>query len=69
MEKTIKIDGMHCKNCAASVIKALEDINGVSAVTVNLEAKQAVVTLTASVEDAALREAVDDIGFDVMSIA
>ena len=69
MEKTIQIEGMHCKNCAASVTKALEAVDGVTAAVVNLETKEAVVTLTASVEDAALREAVDDIGFDVMSIA
>jgi Copper chaperone len=69
MVKTMKIDGMHCKNCAASVTKALEAVDGVSAAAVNLDAKKAVVTLTAVVDDAVLREAIDDIGFDVVGIA
>jgi Copper chaperone len=69
MIKTMKIDGMHCKNCAASVTKALEAVDGVSAAAVNLDAKEAVVTLAAAVEDAVLRDAVEDIGFDVVGIA
>ena len=69
MEKTIQIEGMHCKNCATSVTKALEAVAGVSAAVIDLTAKTAAVTLTAPVENAALREAIEDIGFDVMSIA
>jgi len=69
MVKTMKIDGMHCKNCAASVTKALEAVDGVSAAVIDLTAKTATVTLTTPVENAPLREAVEDIGFDVMSIA
>jgi Copper chaperone len=69
MEKTMKIEGMHCKNCAASVTKALESIDGVRRATVNLEAKSVALTLSAAVEDAVLREAIDDIGFDVVEIA
>ena len=69
MEKTMKIEGMHCKNCAVSVTKALEAVDGVSAVAVNLDAKNVVLTLCAAVDDAVLREVIDDIGFDVVEIA
>ena len=41
--KTLKIVGMHCAGCAGSVEKALKGLAGVSAVTVNLAAGQAVV--------------------------
>jgi len=68
MEKTIKIEGMHCMNCVGAVTRALESIDGVSKAMVNLEAKEAVISLTAAVEDRVLREAIDDIGFDVLGI-
>ena len=42
-QKTLKIVGMHCAGCAGSVEKALKGLPGVSAVTVNLAAGQAVV--------------------------
>lgn len=67
MAKTISIEGMHCQHCVAAVKGALEALEGVTAVTVNLEAKNAVVEGTAS--DAALKEAVEDTGFDVTGIA
>ena len=31
METTLKVDGMHCGNCAERVTKALEALDGVSA--------------------------------------
>ena len=68
MEKTIKIEGMHCMNCAGAVTRALESIDGVNKAVVNLEAKEAVISLMAAMEDRVLREAIDDIGFDVLGI-
>ncbi|MFN2511862.1 MAG: heavy-metal-associated domain-containing protein [Pyrinomonadaceae bacterium] len=38
---TIRIEGMHCKNCAASVQKKLKATEGVEDVRVSFEAKQA----------------------------
>ena len=34
---TVKIGGMSCQHCVASVTKAIEDIKGVSGVSVNLD--------------------------------
>ncbi len=67
MKKIIKINGMSCGHCKASVEKALNALNGVSA-EVNLEKKQAVVKLTADVEDAKLAEVITEAGFEVVSI-
>jgi len=43
-EAKIKIEGMMCGHCQASVTKAISSLVGVSAVNVNLADKQATVT-------------------------
>ena len=68
MTKTIKIEGMMCPHCQARVEKALNALEGVTAV-VDLEAGTAAVTLTGAVSDEALRQAVTDAGYEVTSIA
>lgn len=67
MYKTISIEGMHCQHCTAAVTKALEALPGTSNVTVSLEKGQAALEAGAN-SDAALREAIEDIGFDVTAI-
>lgn len=64
--KTIIIEGMHCQHCVNAVTEALQAVEGVSSVSVSLEAKNAVVEGTAANE--ALKEAIEDIGFDVVSV-
>ena len=59
------IEGMMCKHCAARVEKALNAIEGVTA-AVDLEAKTAAVIGEA--DDTALRKAVEDAGYTVVSI-
>lgn len=68
MMKTMKIEGMSCAHCSGRVEKALNSIDGVSAV-VDLEAKSAAVTLEKPVEDAVLKAAVEDAGYEVVSIS
>lgn len=68
MEKTIKIEGMACMHCAASVKKALEEVAGVQSVTVDLENKCAVVTLNGEIADCALASAITAIGFEVLGV-
>ena len=65
MTKTMTIEGMMCKHCAARVEKALGAIDGVTA-AVDLEAKTA--TVTGEADDAVLRKAVEDAGYTVVSI-
>lgn len=67
MKKVIKIEGMHCGGCVKRVDAALNGIDGVSA-KVDLAAKCAVVELSAEVSDDVLREAVEDLGFEVVEI-
>ena len=65
MTRTMTIEGMMCKHCAARVETALNAIDGVTA-AVDLAAKTAAVTGEA--EDAVLRKAVEDAGYTVVSI-
>ena len=66
--KTIMIDGMMCEHCEATVKKALEALPGVQSAQVIHEKGAAVVTLSAPVENAALRKAVEDEDYRVISI-
>lgn len=68
MTKTICIEGMACGHCTARVEKALSSLSGVTAVTVSLEEKNAVVTADESVTDDLLRESVTEAGYEVKEI-
>ena len=68
MKKTMKIEGMMCGHCEAAVKKALEAIEGVASADVSHESGTAVVTLSAPVEDAALKKAVEDKDYKVTGI-
>ena len=68
MEKTLTIEGMMCGHCEATVKKALEAVENVVSAEVSHEKGTAVVTLSAPVEDAALRKAVEDRDYKVTAI-
>ena len=68
MKKTMKIEGMMCGHCEATVKKALETLEGVASADVSHESGTAVVTLSAPVEDAALKKAVEDKDYKVTGI-
>lgn len=67
MTKTISIEGMHCQHCVAAVNEALQAVPGVTSVAVSLESNNAVVE-GASLDEAALKAAVEDTGFDVIAV-
>ena len=69
MTKTVTIEGMMCVHCEASVKKALEALDGVAAAEVSHEKGTAVLTLTADVDDAVIRKAVEDRDYKVLRIA
>ena len=68
MTKTMKIEGMMCGHCEASVKKALENLDGVSEAVVSHESGTAVVTLSADVDNAVLTKAVEDRDYKVVGI-
>jgi len=67
MKKVIEIEGMTCGHCQARVEKVLNEIEGVQA-KVDLKKKQAVVNITADVEDVTLKEVITEAGYEVKSI-
>ena len=67
MTKIMTINGMMCAHCQAHVEKALNAIDGVTAV-VDLAAKTATVTLACDVADDVLKNAVTEAGYEVVSI-
>jgi Cu2+-exporting ATPase len=69
MEKTLKIEGMMCGHCEATVKKALEAVEGVAEAVVSHEAGTAVVKLTADVDNAVLKKAVEDKDYKVTEVA
>ena len=69
MTKTMKIEGMMCEHCEATVKKVLEKIDGVASADVSHKERTAVVTLSADVADEKLKEAVEDRDYKVISIA
>ena len=69
MTKTMKIEGMMCGHCEATVKKALEAIEGVNSAEFSHEAGTAVVELSEEVQDEVLQKAVEDKDYKVLSIA
>jgi copper chaperone len=62
---TIKVSGMSCGGCVASVTKVLSELPGVAKVSVMLEPGQATVEFDAGqVSRDALCAAIDDAGFE-----
>ena len=66
MQKTLKIEGMMCTHCSGRVKKALEELPGVVSAEVSHESGTAVVTTSAPVDDATLKKAVEDQGYQVV---
>ena len=69
MEKTLKIEGMMCMHCVSHVTKALQAVEGVVEVDVNLKKKTASVKTNGETTDEALVSAVVDAGYEVKKIS
>jgi copper chaperone len=60
---TYRVSGMHCGRCKAAVTEELTAVPGVEAVDVDLETKLVVVR-GAALEDAKLRAAIEEAGYE-----
>ena len=67
MKKVLKVDGMMCAHCQMHVQKALAAVDGVAEAVVDLEKKQAEVSLTKDVPDQVLMDAVTEAGYTPVS--
>jgi len=68
MEKIIiNVEGMSCSHCVNAVTKAVEGLDGVSEVKVDLEAKTATVDYDSDrITPEIIKTAIEDEGYDVI---
>ncbi|AKX95278.1 copper ion-binding protein [Moorella thermoacetica] len=65
-EVTLQVEGMSCNHCKMSVERALKNLDGVTAATVDLGARTAHVTYDSSrVDIEAMKKAISDAGYEV----
>ncbi len=67
-KKIISIEGMQCNHCKMSVEKALYSIEGITSVNVSLEEKRAEIEYNIDIENSKIKEAIEEIGFEVKEI-
>lgn len=64
---TYTVQGMTCSHCVASVTEEVSEIPGVTDVQVDLDSGRVEITAATSVDDAAVRAAVDEAGYVLAS--
>ncbi|MCR5331186.1 MAG: heavy metal translocating P-type ATPase [Lachnospiraceae bacterium] len=65
----IKVNGMMCAHCEAHVKKALEAIDGIESATASHEENLVTITNSKDVDEALIREAVTEAGYEYAGIA
>ena len=63
---TYNVKGMTCGHCVGAVTEEITKLEGVSAVDVDLPSGNVTVTSQAPLSDEAVREAVDEAGFELV---
>jgi len=64
----VKTAGMRCHHCAGSVKKALSGLDGVARVEADPKAGTAIITADGPVPASEVSDAVEDIGFEFLSM-
>ena len=65
-EVNYSVPGVSCRHCVSAVTEEVEQIPGVDSVVVDLDSKRVKVEGT-SIDDGAVRAAIDDAGYDIAS--
>ena len=66
MKLNISIQGMHCQNCVKAVTNALTGLGAKA--EVDLKAGKATAAFDQAIEENIVKDAIEDLGFDVVSI-
>ena len=66
--KTMKIKGMTCEHCVNNVTNAINKVAGASA-KVSLKDKEAIISYDRELSNIELRKAVEDAGYEVISLS
>lgn len=64
-ELLLNVEGMHCGGCEKRIQNAVSDIDGVENVEASFEAGTVKVTLNKVVDEKAIKETIEDMGFEV----
>jgi copper chaperone len=62
---TYQVNGMSCAHCVQAVTRELEQLDGVRTVTIDLATGVVTVSSDAPLDDALVRAAVDEAGYEV----
>lgn len=65
IKKVVNVEGMHCDHCVKKITEALESIEGVTKVKVNLSKKEAIITSTEEIDDQIIKSKIEELGFSV----
>jgi copper chaperone len=65
-ELNYSVPGVSCQHCVGAVTEEVEQVRGVESVVVDLDSKRVKVK-GASIDDRAVRAAIDDAGYDIAS--
>lgn len=68
---TLKVKGLHCEHCVASVTEELEELPDVQSVTVDLapdEISTVTISVSATIEHDSLNAAVNEAGYELVSV-
>jgi len=68
MKKRMIIEGMSCGHCVNHVKNALEEIEGIKDIVVDLDSKTAIFQASDDVKDSDLKYAVEEAGYDVINV-
>lgn len=68
MKVIMTVEGMTCNHCKMRVEKALQGLEGVQAVEVDLATKAVSVETQAQIDPSVLKEVVEDAGYDVIHV-
>lgn len=68
MKKKVIVEGMSCGHCVNHVKNALDELENVKSASVDLDSKTAIVESDVDVNDGDIKFAIEDAGYDVVSI-
>lgn len=60
-----EVDGMHCSGCVEAIEDRVSKLPGIARCTVDLEARRALVEASGADRDAAIRSAIERLGYTV----
>lgn len=67
-KETVLVEGMMCDNCAHHVKSALEKVDGVKSVAVDLRGKKAVIKVSKELDETAVKAALEEAGYQFAGI-